>query len=293
MTPAEAQSLARRLRRDYWLAGIVRIALLTLIAAWVAVSLVRPPLAANAQDFVWLVGLAAFTAWILLTMLGVRQVQAANRASVMIAAGRLDLAEEHLVQTLRQFGIYRASKLLACHCLAVVVHGQKQYREAAELCGAVVAIAPTRRRPVSRLCRILLADCALGLGDLDKAVKALAPLRLRPLTAKRRNPEDLSLAEQMLLLPIELRCLITSGRVERAVEDLSWRIRVAELLESPKAALVHGLLSEACRRLGRFSQASFLQRRAELYHDLADLPDLTAIGRNNPTRTLFASPDNS
>jgi len=268
------------------------MALLTLIAAWVAVSLARPPLAANTQDLVWFVGLAAFAAWIMLTMLGVRQVQAANRASLMIAAGRLDLAEEHLVETLRQFGIYRASKLLACHCLAVVVHGQKQYKEAAELCTAVVALGPTRSKSVARLCRILLADCALGLGDLDGAVKALAPLRLQPITVRHRDPETLSLAEQMLLLPIEMRCLVMSGSGKRAIEDLSWRIRVAELLDSPKAALVHSLLSEACRRVGLEAKASFLQRRAELYHDPADLTGLTSGWAGEPAQTLLALPDN-
>lgn len=271
MTPAEAHILARRLRRDYHLAGLAKVGLLSVVALWVAMAVARPPLAESTQTLLWFTGLAAFVAWIMLTTLGVRQVHATNRASMMVAAGRLDLAEEHLVQTLRQFGIYRASKLLACHCLAVVVHGQKEYEAAAELCRAVVALGRTRSRPVARLCRILLADCSMVLGDIPAAVTALEPLRPRPISIERRGSQELSLAEQMLLLPIDLRCRIITGDLDRATADLVWRIRVAEILDSSRAAVAHALLAEACRRQGREVLAAFLRRRAELYHDLSEL----------------------
>ena len=58
---------------------------------------------------------------------------------------------------------------------------------------------------------------------------------------------------------------------EEAIRELPWMIRRAELLDSPRAALVHALLAKACRALGREDQALRLSRRAELYHDSGEL----------------------
>jgi hypothetical protein len=74
-----------------------------------------------------------------------------------------------------------------------------------------------------------------------------------------------------MLLPIELRCRTAEGDYERAAESLGWKVRLAELLEAPKAALVHALLARACRHTDRSEVATFLQRRAELYGDLGEL----------------------
>jgi len=196
-------------------------------------------------------------------------VRSANQAAAYLSAGRFDLAEQELTAALRTFSLYRTGKLLVCHNLAVVVHGQKNYQAAAELCDGILAMRPGSRGGVGRICRILLADCRLFLGDTLAAIKALQPL------VKRRS--ELSLGEQLLLLPIELRCVVADGRHEEATADLAKKIQQAELLDSPRAALVHALLAKSCQALHRDALAGRLERRAQLYHDLSELQKEYAV----------------
>jgi hypothetical protein len=222
----------------------------------------------------------AAVAWVLLMIFSIRQVRSANQASVYIASGRLDLAEEQLKSALNAFSLYKTGKLLVCHNLAVVSHGRKNYGAAAELCAGVLSLSSGLSRHVSRLCRILLADCRLFLGDSSAAHKVLEPLA---------GPDlDLPLSERLMLLPVELRCRIAEGDFEGAASSLPKKVRLAELLESPKAALVHALLARACRRVGELTAAAFLQRRAELYHDLESLGGEYPILNDSPAEGTSA-----
>ncbi len=83
--------------------------------------------------------------------------------------------------------------------------------------------------------------------------------------------QELSLVERLALLPIQLRYELEAGHVDSGVRGLSEKVRLAELLEAPKAALVHALLAEACRRRNRDADRDYLARRASLYHDLEPL----------------------
>jgi len=264
MTLNEAKALVKRLRRHFYMASILRMPILTLVAIGLLGSMLLNEAQGHANAL-WYAAMFAALLWILLTVFSVRQVRAANQASAYIASGRLDLAEEQLKSALHQFSLYRAGKLLACHNLAVVVHGRKNYQAAAELCDAVITLHGGVSRSVGRLCRILLADCRLLLGDSASALRAIEPLSLR-------DPA-LSLSEQMMLLPIELRCQIAMGQYESAWESLAWKVRLAELLDAPKASLVHALLARACQAAGKTEEASFLQRRADLYHDQKELAE--------------------
>ncbi len=275
MTLAEAEGIVRRLRRHFFLALAARVLIIALVVVVFFGALVQDEVIAEADTLPYAIVFATFL-WILLTAVSVRQIRTANQASVYISSGRLDLAERQLKSAIHQFSLYGMGKLLACHNLAVVAHGQKDYQVAAVLCDGVVALRGSISRSLGRLCRILLADCRLLLGDTGSARTAIGPLSLG-------NP-TLSLSEELMLLPIVLRCQIAEGDFERAArESLPRKVWLAELLDAPKAALVHALLARACDRLGDAEAAGFLQRRAELYHDLEELAQEYEILQDSPS----------
>lgn len=262
MTGNEAASLVRTLRRHLMLATVARVLLLSIVLLGFVGS-VAAPAGDRGVDALWLAAVLAAGGWVMLAVFSARQVRATNQASVYISTGRLDLAEEQLKSAMQLVSLYRTGKLLVCHNLAVVAHGQKNYSVAAVLCDGLLAAGVGVSRGLGRMCRILLADCRLFLGDTRAAVKAIAPLRL--------DDPKLSLSEKLMLLPIELRCQISQGEYRGAVDSLDGKVGLAELLDSPKAALVHAMLARACRSLGKSDQAAFLMNRARLYHDLDEL----------------------
>jgi len=75
----------------------------------------------------------------------------------------------------------------------------------------------------------------------------------------------------MKLLPIQLRYELAADYPAAAAQSLPEKLQIAELLDSPRAALVHALLAEACRRNHMPAQQAFLAERAWLYHDLDQL----------------------
>jgi hypothetical protein len=147
--------------------------------------------------------------WVVLAMFSARQIRATNQANVYISNGRLDLAEEQLKSAMQLFSLYRTGKLLVCHNLAVVAHGQKNYSVAAALCDGLIESGVSVTRGIGRMCRILLADCRLLLGDTVSAIRAISPLRL--------DDPGMSLNERLMLLPIELRCQAAEGEYSRSV----------------------------------------------------------------------------
>ncbi len=274
MTYREACELVTLLRRRFLITTLTRATILIVIslsvfAAWMSVE------SEMYRRVFW--GSASFAglAWITLMFFSIRQARVSNQASAFIASGRLDLAEERLRGAIQHFSLFRNGLLLACHNLAVVAHGRQCYPAAAELCEGVLSLHKGLHKGIGRTCRILLADCRLFLGDTASALRAIEPISL--------DDPVLNLSEQLLFLPIELRCRIARADYAGATANLSWKLRRAELLDSPKAALVHALLAEACRRTGQPETAAFLQGRAELYHDLDDLEDQYGKLRNSTT----------
>ncbi|MFQ5423319.1 MAG: hypothetical protein ACE5F9_05000 [Phycisphaerae bacterium] len=282
MTATEAASLVKTLRRQLWLATLIRVLLMGIVLLGVAAAFAQPA-AAKTSDPLWAAAFLAGAGWIVLAICSARQVRATNQASVYLSTGRLDLAEEQLKTALRLVSLYRAGKLLVCHNLAVVAHGQRNFAAAAELCDGVLASGVSASHRLGRLCRILLADCRLYLGDTAAAVRAIAPL----------NSDDpgLGLSERLMLLPIELRCQVSEGRFVQAAAALDQKVMLAGLLDSPKAALVHAMLARACGAAGQVQVAAFLMARAELYHDLGELAERYPILRDSPDDGQMA--DNS
>lgn len=264
MTRRDAIHIVKVLRRQFLVSSVTSASLLSILAfssVCAALQAVNP----QRTQALWTAASFAGLAWICLTVLSARQVKAANHAAAYLSAGRLDLAEQELTSALHFFSLYRTGKLMVCHNLAVVVHGQKNYQAAAELCDGIISLHRGVSKSLGRVCRMLLADSRLFLGDTLAALRALAPLV--------GNRAGLTLAEQLMLLPIELRCLVARGDHAAAIDNLAWKVRRAELLDSHRAALVHALLAKACRQAGDSRVADFLLRRAELYHDLPELRD--------------------
>lgn len=258
MTDGEARQLIQNVRLQFRLTTLMKLALLTAIAA----ALVWLPLRVDPHqrlDVIGIVATLAVALWMGLTLLSVRQVRSAGRATLYIASGRLDLAEAQLVEAIRAFTLSRSGTLMACHNLAVVEHGRSRFAVAAEICRGVLNLGVRLPAELARTCRILLADCCLILGDEPSAARALGTLRT--------NDPSLGLTEQILLLPIELQCQLARKDYSAAAADLRWKVRRAELLDAPKASRVHRLLAEACQALGMTPQANFLLRRAAVYGD--------------------------
>jgi hypothetical protein len=247
------------MRRHFYVTGILN-ALGAGIFIVMCVAATLPWLRPEQARALWSATSLWIVGWMLLTVLSTRTIRAAHRTAALVAAGRLDLAEDQLKAAMRLFSIYTGGKLAVCHNLAVIAHGQKDFAAAAELCDGILALRGGVSRALGRLCRLLLADCRLILGDTAAALRAIEPLSMLA--------GGLSLPEQLMLLPIELRCQLAQGRHREAADGLEAKVRLAELMDSPRAALAHALLAQACRESGRAREADFLLRRAELYHDL-------------------------
>lgn len=279
MTASEAADLVRTLRWHLRLATVSRVLLISIVMLG-AVAAFALPQSSKLGNQLWMAAMLAGVCWVVLAVFSAKQVRATNQASVYISTGRLDLAEQHLKDAMRIMSMYRTGKMLICHNLAVVAHGRKDYSAAAELCDGLIAAGVSASRSLGRMCRILLADCRLFLGETAAAMRAVAPLHL--------DDPALSLSERLMLLPIELRCQVSQGRFAEAADALETKVRLAEQLDSPKAALVHALLAGACGATGRADAATFLMRRAELYHDLAELGREYAILQDLPRATVVA-----
>ncbi|MBX3395419.1 MAG: hypothetical protein KF841_08620 [Phycisphaerae bacterium] len=264
MTGEMSQDFMRSIRRQVRFSTLMRLALLLIIAS----GIVATPFYSSGNrplDLLWAASAFAGLTWIGLTALSIKQIRAANQGIVYMANGRLDLAEEQLISAASQFSLYRIGKLRACHNLAVVAHSRGSFDEAAALLDGVIAMLRGPDRSLGKTSRLVLADCRLSLGSPDIAAEVLKPVI--------SQFDEMPLAEQLLLLPIETRCQVATGDYDAALNNLAERVRRAELLDSPRAAQVHALLAEACRRKGRQAEAAFFMRRAQLYADLSDLAE--------------------
>jgi len=252
-------AIAAQLRRQLALARAARLLLLATFlaaAAWAALRDGGPgPLA-----IVWVlaVGLGV---WVLAGLHALRIVRCVRLGTVLMGLGQLDNAEIWLRRAVGQFTFSVRGKCLAGQQLASLMFTRGSYDATIDLCRELLRRRPGGTGRQALNARLLLADALL--------------LRDRPVEAREvLGPVDgrrLSLVERMKLLPIRLRCQLAAGDAASAARELPEQVRLAELLDSAGAALVHALLAEACRRLGRDVEAAFLRRRAALYHDLEPL----------------------
>ncbi len=261
MNADDVDRLLHTVRRQMALARAARVGLIVLGAAaiWWAANLPDP----RGRYATFLVAMGVVLGWVGVFVRSMRSAREVQAGSILLSAGQLDDAETWLRKAATRFSLTLGAKLLACQELASLMLRREAYAEAAAICREVLRHRMRRARGVLVNARLMLADVLLLLNRVEEAYAAIRPL----------YDESLSLAERMRLLPIQLRYELAADHAASAVSALEEKVRIAELLDSRRAALVHALLAEACRRQAMPAQRGFLIERARLYHDLDPLAE--------------------
>jgi hypothetical protein len=252
MTPVDAA--IARFRRDLVLSFLLRSALL---AGAMLCVISGPVFGLHGDEMIPLAVIGAV--WLALSyrsMLGLRM--AADSPS-LIAAGQFDQAEARIDSVLRSFGLFRTSKLLGIHHLALLRHAQRRWRESALLCQAL--LSQRNVQGFTRSSLLLMADSMLQLGDLRGAHAALAGL------FRQRLGLNEALALQLLQLDYASRI----GAWESMLEGLAAKVQLSELMPSLNAARSQSLLALAANKTGRKQLANWLRGRAGLLADAAEI----------------------
>jgi hypothetical protein len=201
--------------------------------------------------------------WITLSYHSMKNSRLAANSPSLIAAGQFDLAEYQIEKSLKNFSIFRTSKLLSLHHLAVLRHAQRRWSDAAELCGALLRQRLGSLTGLARQSRLILADSLLEMGDLIGSYDAIAALYQHRLT----------LAEALGLLHVQLDYQWRVNAWEQMLAGLKNKVEMAELMNTPNGARSQALLALAAKRQGREELSAWLRRRVEL---LVDINELTA-----------------
>jgi hypothetical protein len=251
-----AQLAIARFRRDLTLGMVLK----TLLAIGAVLSLLfRGTLGNHLLDGFLLFGIGAV--WLTLSYRSIRGSRLAAASPSLIAAGHFEAAEDQIEQALRSFSLFRTSKLLSLHHLAVLRHAQRRWADAAELSRAVLAQRLGALRGVGRQSRLILADSLLELGDLRGTYGAIASL----------YDQRLTLAEAMNLLSVQLDYESRVNAWDRMTEGLTTKVQLAELMNTANAATTQALLALAAKRTGRADWSQWLARRAQLLVDVNEL----------------------
>jgi hypothetical protein len=252
MIPAEA--IITRVRRDLTLSTMLKS---LIIGAGVVTFLMR-----DTMGTVHLLVLAMLGfAWIVLSYRSAMGSRLAVDSQSLIAAGRYEAAEEQIEQVLGTFSLFRTSKLLGIHQLAVLRHAQRRWSDAAVLCRALLGRRLGPIRGVGKQCRLMLADSMLELGDARGAHEALAGLYQQRLT----------LAEAINLLAVQADFHGRAGNWAELFAGIETKVQLAELMPAALSARTQALLALAAKKTGRADWASYLTRRAELLSDVQEL----------------------
>jgi len=254
-------TLLRKLRKQLIAARIARFCIILLFVCAViwAAGLSEP----NSRRTVFLIAAAAVMTWILMIINSARSAREIQTGSILMGTGQLDDAEVWFRRAIEQFSLSMQTKFVACQQLASLFLKREAYQETVAVCREILRYRMGRLQNVWINTRIMLADSLLYLDRVNEAYEAMRPIYNMPL----------SLANRMRLLPIQLRYELTADHAQSAIQSLQDKVKIAELLDSRQAALVHALLAEACRRENQLAQCEFLLERARLYYDLQELTE--------------------
>ncbi len=256
MTPIEIDSLLKQCHRQIKLIRILQGVILigTAVAVLWASTLPQP---LNKQVMFGLF-IASLIVWVLSLLNSSQLMRQVRTAGALLSIGQLDDAEIWLLRTLQRFTLSIRTKTLALqHCASLFFH-RDAHAEVVKICRSLLGERLVGLKQVWINARLMLADSLLMLDQVNEAYEAIRPV----------YDTKLSLADRMKLLPIQLRYELAAGYPTAALQNLPEKLQMAELLESPRAALVHALLAEACRRNHMPELEAYLARRAWLYHDL-------------------------
>jgi len=257
----ELDDLLRTLRRQVTLATFMRIALIVLLGAGLLWSMRLPE---ETGRRITMGVLAIGVLLVILAAVGTlkltRDVQAGN---MLMSRGRLEEAAVWLRRAIGRFTLSTQGKFIAAQQMGMLLARQDAYAQVVRLCREMLSYRVSRWRSVWFAVRVMLADSLLMLNRASEAYDAIQPVFSAPM----------SLLERMRILPVQLRYELASDNAASAVQDLEEKTRIAELLDAPRAALVHALLAEACDRQSMPEARDYLLQRAWLYHDLNNLAE--------------------
>jgi len=253
-----AHSAISRFRRDLTLGTILNALLL---AGVFVCTLLGGAFSSPAGDMIMLMLLIVI--WMTLGYHSMKNSRIAANSPSLIASGQFDLAEYQIEKSLKNFSIFRTSKLLSLHHLAVLRHAQRRWADAAELCNALLRQRLGSLTGLARQSRLILADALLELGDLNGSYQAINDLYQHRLT----------LAEALGLLHVQLDYQWRVNAWEQMLAGLGNKVEMAELMNTANGARSQALLALAAQRTGRAELAAWLRRRVEL---LVDVTQLTA-----------------
>jgi hypothetical protein len=259
--PMSLKELLRIFRRQVRFTRIARFIILGaffVALVWTAYQ----PDETGVRSFL-LVAAAGVATWLLLVIHSFRLAQEVQTAGALLSLGQLDNAEVWLRRAIRRFSFSLRGKLFAGQQLASLFFRRDDFPRVVSVCRELLRHRFRGMKTQWVTTRLLLADSLLMLGRIDEAYNAMRPV----------YTVSLSLADRIKLLPIQLRYELAADHSESAVRALAEKVRVAELLDSPRAALVHALLAEACRREKMEPEQNYLTERAVLYHDLEEIVD--------------------
>ena len=257
MTHVQLQTVLARVQRDLWLATAAKAMLLLVAMA----CLFLPD--GNDNPLVSINTLGLLTVcilWLALTLSSVKGGQAAHEVDAMLAGGDYDAAEAGLQKLLRRFSIYRGTKLMACHKLAILVHTRQQFSQSVQICRLLLT---QRLGPLAIDSELLLADALLMLGEPKGTHAHLSRLARC----------HLNLSQQLTLLPIRLGYELRCGAPDAALARLNTKIHLISLMPPFEAAQSSALLAMAARREGKPLLCKYLWTKARLYADIERMTD--------------------
>ncbi len=263
MIMAAADAVISRFRRDLLLGTILRSAL-----ALAAVAALWAGPIAGFHFNTTIVLSAIVVVWVVSFYRSLKESRLARDASSLIATGQFDAAEQQIDSALRRFSLFRPSKLIGLHHLALLRHAQRRWPETAALCRALLAQRLGPMRGLSRTARLLLSHASLETGDINGAATAIAGL----------YTERLPLSETLTLQLLQLDFLARQGAWEGMLAQIGTRIALSELMPAAKAARSQAFLAMAADQCGRADLSVWLRKRAALLADRNEIVEDHAHG---------------
>lgn len=265
MSADRLETLLRRFRRQLAKVRAIRVGVVLLLIAVFSWTWWLPEPIDRSTVFVVLAGV--LLAWVALAVSSVRLTQAMQTGRILLRTGQLDDAEVWLRRAMTGLSLSVNTQLVAGQQLALLFFRRGSHLQVVAICRELLRQNLKRLRHAWVSARLMLADSLLILDRIDEAYEAMRPV----------YDVELSLADRMKLLPIQLRYELASDHSASASAALAEKVQIAELLDSPQAGLVHALLAEACRRQAMPAQHAFLAERARLYWDLDQLAERYAV----------------
>jgi len=274
-----SQLAIARFRRDLTLGSALNVLLLIGVVGCVALGSAFDSRFGNVVLLTMLAGI-----WIALGYRSVKGSRLVAGSPQLIASGQFDLAEYQIEQALRSFSLFRTSKLLGLHHLAVLRHAQHRWSDSADLCRALLRQRLGALKGLTRQSRLVLADSLLELGDLSGSYDAISAL----------YHEHLTLAEAVRLLGVQLDYLSRIHAWEPMLEGIATKVELSELMSTQSAARAQALLALAAMKTGRTDLSVWLRSRVELLTDagalVEDRPLLAQLFADTSSGTSSAGP---